>query len=94
MSYEFVDSTINAWVAKHALSLFSDPGRSVYLSSDDGECCQIWIDLPDSNRVHLHAAAVEARENEEMRIDWDVPMAELSHALENAVTSVRQWFTR
>ena len=94
MSYALIDSTISAWVEKHGFSPFNDPGRSIFLSSDEGECCQIWIDAPKANSVQIHAAAVEAKEDEEMRQDWDVPIANLELALENAVVAVRQWFRR
>ncbi len=104
MSYAEIDSTIAAWAEKHKLTLYTHyqgyegksdyDFRNVYLSSKHGECCQIWIDKPESGWVSLHAAGVETREDEEMRQDWRVPTSELEDALEVAITFVQSWFER
>ena len=97
MSYEVVDSTINAWALKHGFSLFCEfggrPARFVYLSSDD-ECCQISIEPSLLGQVLIHARDVETVEDEEMQMDWKVFAVDLERALENAVLAVRQWFDR
>ena len=101
MTYAQIDPIIDAWVEKHKFSLFTHTEgmagsdfRAIYLSSKHGECCQIWIDKPESGRVSLHAADIETRQDEEMRQDWCVPISELSVALDGAVTSVKKWFDR
>ena len=101
MTYAQIDPTIDAWVAKHKFSLFTHTEgmagsdfRSVYLSSKHGECCQIWIDKPESGRVSLHAADVETRQDEEMRKDWCVPISELEATLDSAIAFVQKWFER
>lgn len=101
MTYAQIDPTIVTWVEKHKFSLFTHLSgtegpecRAVYISSKDGECCQIWIDKPESGRVSLHAADIETRQDEEMRQDWRVPISDLEAALEDAITFVQKWFER
>jgi len=97
--YQQVDSIIDKWVGKHGFALFREfgdrPARYEYLSSDEGECCQISIDSPILfNEISLHASGIETRDDEEMQMHWQVPINELGPALEVAVASVRQWFAR
>jgi len=101
MTYAQIEPIIDAWVAKHKFSLFTridgvtgSDFRAVYLSSKLGECCQIWIDKPESGKVSLHAADIETRQDEEMRQDWCVSISELEVALDSAVIYVRKWFER
>jgi len=50
MNYSQIDQVISEWVDKHCFSLFTGYDnypdkeiRAVYLSSEQGECCQISI---------------------------------------------------
>jgi hypothetical protein len=101
MSYTAVDPVIRGWAHRHGFTLFDGldgyPERSircVYVSSQRGECFQIWIDPPDSNWVGIHAADVETRCDEEMRHDLHVPLDELNNGLEAALIQVRRWMDR
>ena len=100
MSYAEIDHIIRGWSEKHGFTLFervegdSLPVRSVYLSSPQGECFQIWIDQPKSSQVSLHAADVETRNDQKLRQDWSVPVNSLAAALERAVLHVRAWMDR
>lgn len=101
MSYVDIDPIIDAWVERHDFTLFkryksnTEPEfRTVYLSSPLGECCQIWIDEPNSGVIGLHVGDVEAKQDEELRQDWCVSISELDTALENAVAFVQKWFRR
>jgi hypothetical protein len=100
MSYSSIDAVIQAWVKKHRFTLFDRTEgmdgsfRSIYVSSEKGECFQIWIDPPESGRVAIHAADVETHLNETLRQDWSVPIATLEVALENALTHVKAWMNR
>ena len=101
MGYSAIDSVIQAWVEKHRFTLFdridghTESFRSVYLSSSEGECFQIWIDEPKAGNVTVHAADVETHNNEQqLRYDWSVPVDELRSALEEAVVQVRNWMAR
>ena len=101
MNYSEIDQVISEWADKHGFSLFtkhendSDSDfRAVYLSSEQGECCQIWIDEPKEGMVHIHAGDVETRQDEELKKEWCVPVKELAEALENAVNFVNTWFSR
>src|SRR5574343_1189001 len=96
--YSSIDSVINDWVERHRFDLYTRYAggpecRNVYVSGH-GECCQIWIDPPESGRVALHAADVETRNDEEMRQDWHVALQDLEQTLEEALAFVRQWMNR
>ena len=100
MSYTQIDPVISAWVQRNGLTLFTgiegQPNvvfRNVYVSRD-GECCQIWIDQPQDGNVKVHIADVESESDEEVRRDWQVPLAELDDALEGALSFVLDWFGR
>ena len=101
MNYSDIDSTITKWVEKHNLSLFTSMDgvensecRNVYISSEQGECCQIWVDKPNSGKVCIHAAEVESHHDEELSKEWCATLEELNKALDNAVSFVQQWFER
>jgi hypothetical protein len=100
MSYSSIDSVVQGWVKKHGFTLFDriegmeGSFRSVYMSSGEGECFQIWIDPPEAGRVTIHAADVETRHDEKLRQDWSAPLETLGVALENAVAHVRGWMNR
>lgn len=98
VDYSSIDQVINAWVERHGFDLYTRYAggpecRNVYVSGN-GECCQIWIDPPESGEVALHAADVETHNDEEMRQDWRVPVNGLEGALEEALVYVRQWMRR
>jgi len=99
--YEPLDATIREWAERHHFTLFDSienmPDqvfRTVYLSSESGECFQIWVDPPQSDHVALHAADVETRDDEEFRQDWRVPVQALAAALDRAVEHVHGWMSR
>jgi len=101
MNYSQIDPVISQWVENHGFTLFThyenQPGiefRAVYLSSQLGECCQILVDEPVSGKVCVHAGGVETFEDEELKMEWSVPVEELEGALENAVSFVKSWFER
>lgn len=101
MNYLKIDPVITNWTKEHRFSLFTGyenhPDteiRTVYLSSEQGECCQIWIDKPNLGKVCVHAGDVESFQNEELEKEWCVPVDELAKALETAVSFVENWFGR
>src|SRR5687768_16970975 len=97
--YEQIDTVIESWALKHGLTIFTgtegSPSsfRCAYLSSERGECCQIWIEPPHGQLVSLHAAEVETLDGE-LRADWAVPISQLGPVLDQAIAHVRQWFAR
>jgi hypothetical protein len=100
-AYASIDPTINAWAEKHSFTLFrtiegmaAQDFRAVYLSSDRGECFQIWIDPPESGQVAVHAADIETRLDQEFRHEWRAPVDNLAAALESAVAEVGRWMER
>ena len=100
MSYAKIDSTIRAWTEKHRLTLFNGIEgmdhslRCVYISSEKGECFQIWVGQPESGQVSIHAADVETHLDETLRQDWSVSVENLEAALENALARVQSWMNR
>ncbi len=101
MNYSQIDQVILNWVEKHSFSLFTkyenipdSDFRAVYLSSEQGECCQISIDKPKAGKVCIHAGDIETHQDEELEKEWSVSVEELQEALENAVVFVKVWFGR
>ncbi len=101
MSYSSLDPVIVAWARRHGLVLptHDDRGaeldfRNTYASSNEAECCQIWIDPSEDGMVGVHAASVESRDDEEMRQDWCVAERDLESVLDTALSFVRTWMTR
>ncbi len=99
ISYQQIDELIAQWVESHGFTLFTNIQghvgncRNVYLGHGE-ECCQIWIDPPKDGVVGVHAADVESRNDESMRMDWASPVSALTATLELAVDHVRTWFAR
>ncbi|GAB2524724.1 hypothetical protein [Lysobacter humi (ex Lee et al. 2017)] len=97
--YQEIDSVIAQWVERHSLALYTHVEghagtfRNVYLGSAQ-ECAQIWIDPPKDGFVAVHAADVESRNDEPMRMDWHEPVVGLPSVLEQAVMHVHAWFAR
>ena len=101
VSYSSIDPIVDSWAGRHGLKLPTHDKRgaeltfrNVYTSSNEAECCQIWIDPPIDGMVGVHAASVESRDDEEMRQDWVVPVGELESALEIALAFARTWMAR
>lgn len=95
-SYAEIDPEIERWAKKHSLILNSSPwsgreSRCVWLSSNAGECFQIWIEPPADGVVRLHAAGVEGRRDDDPPHDWMVPIEQTAAALESAYTLVLEW---
>src|SRR5689334_23229471 len=96
--YESIDGVIREWAQRYKFTLFDAIGnvavRTIYLSSQRGECFQIWIDPPHGGSVALHAGEVETRDDEMFLQDWRVPVQDLAAALDQAVTHVHGWMRR
>ncbi len=101
MGYESIDSVIQAWTERHGLTLFDrlqgfprNSIRTAYLSSNEGDCFQIWIDEPNSTHVAVHAATAETNTSKEFREEWLVPLHALDTALDVVLNQVRDLMTR
>ena len=101
MPYSSIDPTIRAWTERHGLTLFThvegnaaQTFRGIYISNLRGECCQIWLDPPQDNRVAIHAAGVETQLDVEMQRYWQVPVSDLDNALEDILSRVKRWLDR
>ena len=101
LGYESIDAAIGEWVERHGFTLSTSVEgfpeqdfRAVYLSSEKGECSQIWIDRPKSDQVQVHARDIETERDEEFTHEWTAPIGELPRALEQAVVHVRGWMDR
>jgi hypothetical protein len=101
LSYSSIDPIIGAWAERNGLKLPTHdergaelPFRNFYTSNNEAECCQVWIDPPQSGVAGLHAASVESRDDKEMRQDWVVPVADLEQGLDTVLVFARAWMTR
>jgi hypothetical protein len=95
-SYAEIDPEIERWAEKRSLMLNSSPwnggeSRCVWLSSEAGECFEIWIEPPVDGVVRLHAAGVESRRDDDPPHDWTVPVEQTGAALERAYELVLEW---
>ena len=90
MSYVEIDPIILAWLHRHGLTLYEryqdSEVRSVDIVDAGGRKFQIWVDPPASGKVVVHVWDYRKR-----RKDWDTPIDELDHRLEEAVATVADW---
>jgi hypothetical protein len=95
-SYAEIDPQIEHWAKARSLILNTSPWdgralRCVWLSSNAGECFQIWIEPPADGVVRLHAAGVESRLDDKPPHDWAVPVEKVGAALDSAYELVLEW---
>jgi len=95
-SYTQIDQQIADWVERHSLILQTEPSngreaRWVWLSSEDGECFQIWIDPPAHGLVFVYAGGVDSWNDCESPEDWAVPVDEIGATLDDAYKLVVDW---
>lgn len=90
MSYIVVDPVIKAWSERHSFLLFTlykdSEVRSVNVVSETGRKFQIWIDHPKGDQISVHVWNYKKQ-----RQDWEVNVADLNTALEEAASTVREW---
>ena len=97
--YAAIDATIATWAADHALNLCTNgfensPVRFIYVSSDAGECFQIWVEEPKGEVIEIHAADIETHGDEELSNEWTARPDNLKAALDEAFKTVCGWMTR
>jgi hypothetical protein len=97
--YAAIDATITMWAADHALQLCTtgfanDPARFIYVSSDAGECFQIWVEEPKDEVVTIHAADIETHDDEELSEEWTARSDNLRAVLDEAFETVCDWMKR
>lgn len=97
-SYEAVDDGINAWAARHGLTLSTEfdgqPRRFCYVSAGEAECFQVSIEEPADGTITVNAWDVETSDDAELHRAWQVPVAELSATLDEAMEQITQWSWR
>jgi hypothetical protein len=95
MGYSEIDPHITRWADRHALVLSNgqrdNECRSVWVSSEAGECFQIWVELPCDGHVTIWAGGVESRRDDEPADDWRVSIDRFDEALEEAFQAVMAW---
>ena len=95
MSYVEIDPHIIAWAARHnlILSMYGEgvEVRSIHVSSNAGECLQIWVEYPVGRIVAVHADCVEGRRDTFGSQDWLVPIDDIEQALENVFQTISEW---
>jgi OHCU decarboxylase len=94
-SYAAIDRQIQEWAGKHALLVASSFAgaecRSVHVSSEAGDCFQIWIEPPAGSGVGVHAEFIDGPKERDLRADWIVLPADIGPLLEEALASVFTW---
>lgn len=97
MSYELIDAQIADWAKEHSLILSTSfanrETRSAYLSSELGECFQIWVDVPVDGHVSIYATCVEGRKENEPPREWITNPREVKATLEEVFETIVQWMT-
>ena len=95
MGYAEIDADIRRWSDRHMLVVHDAWSggelRHIYVSSDVGECFQIWIELPQFGLVLVHAAAVEYLRGEPPSAHWLATTPAIGKILEEAFTAVIAW---
>jgi hypothetical protein len=89
-AYASVDADIDARIDTHRLVLFSstegEECRTAFLSSEAGDTFAIWVDLPADGDVSVHLDWINGPEERQPppELEWIVPTAEISSALDRA----------
>ena len=91
MSYEEIDSILDAWANKHNLNLFTryqdHEVRSTDIVDKLGQKYQIWIDNPDSDgSLEVHVWDYKKR-----RKDYTTTKGNLMSSLDAAFIQVSSW---
>jgi len=91
MNYSEVDKTLQPWLTRHGLHVFTryrdEEVRSIHVVDDAGARYQIWIsDTNDHGRVRVSAWDFK-KKKKVFESDFD----DLSQMLEDAYSQVKQW---
>jgi len=90
-----IEAQIQEWANQHSLKLATSPGarvaKYVYLSSETGECFQIWVEAPAADRVSVYATCIEGRKEDDSPREWVTNLAGTRAALERALETVESW---
>jgi hypothetical protein len=91
MSYESIDTVLDAWASDERLWIsreFKDSEvRSVQIVSDTGNKVQIWVDRPTEAGV----VGVHAWDYRDRREDMAVAVSSLRKALDTVTAIAREW---
>ena len=91
MKYTAVDPIIEKWIKTHSLTLYKSYQDSEVCSVDlvdaKGRCYHIWVDTPVGKYIAVHAWDYRTRKR-----NWDVKIRDLDGCLENALSTVKEWF--
>jgi hypothetical protein len=93
--YAEIDPQITRWVEKNSFKLFDRWAdrdiRSVYVSSEAGECFNISIGAPLNGEVSLLVWYVEGPKDPGPEQEWKVKTADIENALDEAFQTVLGW---
>ena len=92
MSYAAIDTVIREWANANVQTPFVEKShtetRFCYLSSEQAECYQISVDAPENGLVRVHVSAIETIDDMEAHLQWLVPIAQLTAALDTAKKTI------
>lgn len=97
MDHSFIETEIRRWAETHSLRVgYGFGGREVwgaYISSNAGECFQIWIEPVPDGLIGIHANFVDGPEDRvpEPAQAWKTDADQLRSTLELAYGQVVDW---
>jgi hypothetical protein len=87
-----VNRAITDWAMRHQLVLSCErEGWYAHVSSDGGDCFQMWIDFAIGERTVVHARFIEGPEERECQIDWHVSILGIGASLDELFAAVLGW---
>jgi hypothetical protein len=90
--YSEIDDQLREWATRHKLYFpFDDDYRNAYVSSEAGDCFQMWIEIPVGGYTVVHAAFVTGPVKRECNADWTVSTASIGSSLDELFTLVESW---
>jgi hypothetical protein len=91
MSYDEIDSDIEAWVLSHGFKLIREfggaPRRFFYVSAGK-ESFQISIEPPENGHVLINVWSVETLDDIDVHKSWEVPVDTVSRAMDEALRAI------
>jgi hypothetical protein len=90
--YSEIDDQLLEWARRHRLYFpYHHEFRDAYVSSEAGDCFQMWIEIPVGGYTVIHAAFVDGPVERECNADWTVSTVSIGSSLDELFTLVESW---
>jgi hypothetical protein len=87
--YSVIDPQINLFAKKHNFLINTksddDDVRYFYFTNKNGDCYQISLAMPSSERVEITLAAIESKFDDDLKITYNVKIDMLNVFLEKII---------